>query len=185
VIGSNHLEIKINMRAYLCLCLLIGGFGAAAQHISEEALKPLNFLVGEWKVEVEARLSKSGPWEKSEARSVIKKIIGESVFEDEYTGTKQGRVLTAKSWLANDNRTRLYQKVFADSDHGVLILYEGKLEDKTLTLQTDLQLNDVHLLIRSQYHFISHDLFTIESARSTDEGKTWDKTGMLKYSRVK
>jgi hypothetical protein len=57
---------------YLILpCVWISS-GIFAQHISEEELKPLRFLVGEWRVEVEARLSKQGPWEKSEARSAIK-----------------------------------------------------------------------------------------------------------------
>jgi hypothetical protein len=155
-----------------------------AQHISEEELKPLNFLTGEWRVEVDARLSKQGPWEKSEARSVIKRIIGETIFEEEFSGTRQGKAFTAKSWLGNDNRTKLYQRVFVDSEHGVLVLYEGRLEDKSLTLQTEFNLLQAHLLLRIQYTLVTEDLFTIESARSADEGKTWDHTGRSIYNRI-
>ncbi len=148
-----------------------------------EELLPLNFLAGEWDVESDVRLSKQGPWEKSKARSVIKRAVGETIIEEEYTGTKQGHSFYFKSWLGNDNRTKLYQRVAVDSDHGVLILFEGKLENDSLTLHASLQLNEVHLLHKIQYLIISNEFFTIESFRSVDEGKTWDRTGTLKYTR--
>ena len=134
---------------------------------------------------MDTRLSKQGPWEKSKARSVIKKAICETIFEEEYAGTKQGHSLSVKSWLGNDNRTKLYQRVAVDSDHGVLIVFVGKLENNLLTLHASLHLNEVHLLQRIQYRFISNETFTIESFRSVDEGQTWDRTRILKYTRIK
>jgi hypothetical protein len=72
--------------------------------------------------------------------------------------------------------------VFVDSDHGVLMLYEGKMHDNFLDLYTELN-PEVDLLLRTRYHFISADSFSIESARSADQGKTWDRTSTLKYTR--
>ena len=153
------------------------------QEASRDELGRLHFLVGEWTVEADMRLSKNGPWEKSRAGSVIKKSIGDTIFEEEYTGTKQGRKLIARSWLGNDNRTKLYQRIWVDSDHGVLMVQEGTLDNKLLTLLSNLDLNGTKLILRIQYRFLNNDSFTVESSRSTDEGKTWDRTGTLTYSR--
>ena len=92
-------------------------------------------------------------------------------------------MFTSVSLLANDNRTKLYQKVFVDSDHGTLILYEGKLEGKLLSLFYKFNLNGTDLTLRSQYNLISENEFTVESSRSTDNGVTWDKTGSSHYRR--
>jgi hypothetical protein len=173
------------MKRLLHLFLILGFFQLDAQHISEEELKPLDFLVGEWNVQAEVRLSKQGPWEKSDAKSVIRKIMNESVLEEEYNGTKQGHTITSKTLLANDNRTKLYQKVFVDSDHGTLILYEGKLENKILNLYYKFNLNGVDLILRSQYSLISENSFTVVSSRSVDNGTTWDRTGALTYTRAR
>jgi hypothetical protein len=185
-VERSEISVKIFMKSLLTgLLIIFLVCKAASQHISKEELKPLNSIIGEWKVEADMRLSKNGPWEKSEARSVIKKAIGETIFEEDYAGTKQGRVLTMKSWLGNDNRTKLYQRIAVDSDHGVLIVYEGKLDNNMLTLQTSLNLNGVQLLLRVQYKIESTDSFTVENSRSTDKGETWDRTGASKYNRIK
>jgi hypothetical protein len=173
------------MRFSLLIISLICFHRLAAQHVSAEAMKPLDFMVGEWNVDVDVRLSKQGPWEQSKAKSTITKIAGGSVIQDQFTGTKQGRELTSLALLSNDNRTKLYQKVFVDSDHGTLILYEGKLENKLLSLFYKFNLNGTDLLLRSQYNLISENEFTVESSRSLDNGLSWDRTGTLKYVRVR
>jgi hypothetical protein len=171
------------MRSLCILFAFLSSLELFGQVISKEELKPLHFLIGEWAVEADMRLSKNGPWEKSKARSVIKMSIGETIFEEEYTGTKQGRALIARSWLGNDNRTKLYQRIWVDSDHGVLVVQEGTLENKLMTFQSRLDLNGTRLILRIQYKLLSNDSFAVESSRSTDEGKTWDRTGTLSYSR--
>lgn len=173
------------MKKTATLFLIVCVAQSYAQHISKEMLKPLEQLVGSWNVEANMRLSKTGPWEKSNATSIFRKSVGESIFEEEYTGTKEGRVFTFQTWIANDNRTKLYQKVSVDSDHGVLVLYEGTLQKDTLSLQTQLQLTDYLLILRVQYIFISNDSFTVENARSVDGGKSWDMTSQFTYTRTK
>lgn len=173
------------MKISATLILLACSFGVSAQHVSKEMLKPLEVLVGNWKVEAKMRLSKTGPWEKTNATSNFKKSGGESIFEEDYIGTKDGREFTFRTWLANDNRTKRYQKVSVDSDHGVLVLYEGLLQNDTLTLLTQLQLTDYTLHLRVQYILESKDKFLVENARSTDGGKTWDMTSQLLYNRIK
>lgn len=170
------------MRILILLVICLDVYG---QHISAEELKPLEFMVGTWRVESDVRLSKNGPWEQSVGQALITRTVGETILEESYTGTRQGSVFTSKTWLGNDNRTKLYQKVFVDSGHGVLVLYEGTLEEKILNLYHKLHLNDVTITLRSKYDLISDDSYTVESARSLNDGKTWDMTGRLKYERIK
>lgn len=173
------------MKTLVFVCFIAAALNMHAQHISKEMLKPLEVLIGNWKVEANMRLSKTGPWEKTNATSNFKKSVGESIFEEEYIGTKEGRVFTFRTWLGNDNRTKRYQRVSVDSDHGVLLLYEGDLQNDTLTLQTQFPLADYILHLRVQYRIASKDRFILENARSTDGGKTWDMTSQLIYNRTK
>ena len=170
------------MRQLLAILLFLST-PAFAQQTAEHPIHSLGFLAGEWNVVAEIRLSRDGPWETSEAQSLIHRAVGATILEEEYTGKKQGRVFSAKAWFANDNRTKKYQKVFVDSDHGVLVHYEGELLEDLLTLYTEFDLNGIRLKLRSQYKFVSEDEFTAESARSTDGGGSWDRTGTLTYKR--
>lgn len=151
---------------------------------STNLLKPLEGLIGNWKIEASMRLSKNGPWENSAARSTIEKAVGELIFEEHYSGTKQGRPYTLRAWLGNDNRTTLYQRVAVDSDHGVLTVYEGTFANDTLTLKTIVVINGITLHLRVQYFLNFPDAFTVETSRSID-GNGWDLTSRLKYSRLK
>jgi hypothetical protein len=173
------------IRKLTLMYLLAAVITSHAQHLSHEMLKPLEVLLGDWNVDANMRLSKTGPWEKTKATSHFKKSVGESIFEEEYAGTKEGRVFTFRTWLANDNRSKRYQRVSVDSDHGVLVLYEGLLQNDTLTLLTQMQMPQYTLHLRVQYLFISNDKFMAESSRSTDGAKTWDTTSQLTYHRAK
>jgi hypothetical protein len=173
------------MKATLVFLLSVISILASAQHVSQEMLKPLDFLVGEWTIEAHRRLAKNGPWDISKATATFQKVVGESVFEEHQVGTKDGKSLEVRTWLANDNRTKLYQRVSVDSDHGVLSLFQGDLKHDTLSLSTQLQLPDLTVFLRHRYIFVSKDKFVFESARSTDAGQTWDMTSRLTYNRVK
>jgi len=111
----------------ITVVLFLGCLTAYPQQAFKDSnnLKALEFLIGEWTITVDARLSKDGPWERSKARSSIKKAIGNTILEEEVIGTRQDRDWVARCWIAVDNRTLKYQWAFVDSDHGVLELYEG------------------------------------------------------------
>ena len=150
-----------------------------------ENLKALEFLIGEWTITVDARLSKEGPWERSLARSSIKKAVGNTIFEEEVIGTRQGRDWVARCWIAVDNRTLKYQWAFVDSDHGVLEMYEGDMSNDSLILQKEIIFPQSKVLRRIVYSNFSTNTFIVRSMRSADNGKTWDLTGTSQYERVK
>lgn len=167
------------------LFLMVGspGYGQQSPKDSEK-LKAIAFLVGEWDITVDARLSKKGPWEKSKARLIIKKAIGDTILDEELTGNRQQREWVARCWIAVDNRTSHYQWAFVDSDHGVLELYEGSMSDDSLVLEKEIILPQSKILRRIIYSGLSPDSFTVRSFRSADNGITWDLTGTSRYERV-
>ena len=73
-----------------------------------------------------------GPWEKTNGTASIKKTLGGSFIEEEYSGTKEGKPFLWKVFFARNNMTHLFQRTFIDSDHGVLMEFEGKKESGSL-----------------------------------------------------
>ena len=175
------------LRKAILVAFLLGSPGVYGQQPPKlsENLKALEFLVGEWTITVDARLSKNGPWERSSARSSVKKAVGDTILEEEVRGTRQDRDWVARCWIAVDNRTLRYQWVFVDSDHGVLELYEGDLSNDTLTLQKEIIFPQSKVLRRIVYSGLSTNSFNVRSMRSVDNGKTWDLTGTSHYERLK
>ncbi|HEV8286407.1 MAG TPA: DUF1579 family protein [Chitinophagaceae bacterium] len=102
-----------------------------SQDEAKRRLKDIDFLAGEWKAHVEARLSAQGPWDTSEGRSIIKKAVNTTVLEEDFTGTREGKPFLVKSLVAVNNLTLKYQRIFIDSEHGTLVDYDG---EKTLTI---------------------------------------------------
>jgi hypothetical protein len=176
---------KFGLTKAIIVALFLACLTAYPQQPSKDSmnLKALDFLIGDWTITVDARLSKDGPWERSKARSSIKKAVGNTIFEEEVIGTRQNREWVARCWIAVDNRTSRYQWAFVDSDHGVLELYEGDWSGDGLILQKEIIFPQSRVLRRIIYSNFSTDSFTVRSMRSADDGKTWDLTGTSQYER--
>jgi hypothetical protein len=177
----------MGLRKSIIVAFFLGSttaFGQQAPKPSEN-LSALEFLLGDWIITVDARLSKNGPWERSIARSTFKKAVGDTIIEEELTGARQNGEWVARCLIAVDNRTLRYQWAFADSDHGVLELYEGDMTNDTLTLQKEIVFPQSKVLRRIIYSNLSINSFKVQSMRSVDNGKTWDLTGTSHYERVK
>ena len=147
-------------------------------------MKRLDFLIGNWAVTTELRLSAQGPWEKSSGTSIIKKVVGETIIEEDYIGTHQGKTYFTRSMFAVNNMTLRYQLVFADSDHGVMIDYEGEERDSSFIFdKTWTYANQSTVKLRTVYTIISKNEFRIENMRMPQGTAAWDTTGRKKYTR--
>jgi hypothetical protein len=162
-------------------------FSLAAQHDgSHKILRDLDFLVGQWKVEVDARLSAQGPWEKSEGKAVITLTLDSALIEEEFKGTREGKPFNSKTLLAANNQTNRYQQVFIDGPHGTLIDFEGVMENnKFIFDKTWSYANGRTVKLRMVYGRESPDIFTVESLRWPEGAPGWDTTGRKRYTRVK
>lgn len=148
-------------------------------------LEALSFLVGAWDVDAEVRLSREGPWETSTGTAEISRDVGGCVFVENFTGTRQGRALEARAILAWHPDRAVVQRLFVDSDHGLLLITEGEgvSGGKDLEVFADVETRMGPVRLRTAYREISANGFVVESARSIDGGATWDVTSRLRYTR--
>jgi hypothetical protein len=165
------------------LCLLImHSFSQDADH--KINLDELNFLPGKWNVESSQRLSAQGPWEESKASSTITKTLNSTLIEEEFTGTRTGKPFFIKTLFGINNANNKFQRVFADSEHGVLIVFEGEKNKDTLYFdRTWVYTNGSTVKLRVAYYIISKNEFHMESMRMPQQSTEWDVTGRTKYTR--
>lgn len=175
------------MKSILAAAILLVTIPAIAQHdgSARDKLKALDFLVGTWAVDVQARLSMQGPWENSKATSVIKKTLDNTLIEEEFTGSREGKPFLAKTLLAINNQTDRFQRIFIDAPHGVLVDFEGiQEENKFVFDKTWVYANGNTVKLRAVYTIESTDSFTLETMRMPAGSTTWDVSGRSKYSRT-
>jgi hypothetical protein len=142
--------------------------------------------MGSWNVTAENRLGAAGPWDTSKGTAVIRKSTGGSLIEEEYTGTLNNKSFFTKSIIAYNHFSNAFQRTFLDSEHGVLIDYEGtKKADSVLFDKRWTYPNGASVKLRVVYTIISPDEFMIENMRMPDSSSEWDITGKMRYTRQK
>ena len=147
-------------------------------------LQKLDILTGQWDVKMELRLSAQGPWETSYGKSVIRKSVGASIVEEDFTGEHLGKAYFTRSMFAVNNMNMKYQLIFADSDHGVMIDYEGEGTDSSFIFdKTWFYTNQTSVKLRTVYTIISKNEFRVENMRMPQGATSWDITGRKKYTR--
>jgi hypothetical protein len=148
-------------------------------HKEREAL---DFLMGDWNVEANVRLG-DGKWEHSSATSQIKPDLSGCLLSERFTGTRNGHAFTALALMAFNNTSKKLQRLWSDSEHGLLILYDGNRSENEIILETEILLDGRSVKLRNSYLEITGNSFNLESARSTDGGKTWITVTRLRYTR--
>ncbi len=173
---------------YLLSVILLISTYSLAQDANEakNKLQQLDPLTGSWTVTVEARLSAQGPWDTSTGKSVIIKTLGTSILEENFTGTRQGKPFLAKTLFAVNNLTQKYQRIFADSEHGLFVDFDGEQQGNTFIFdRLWVYPNKSTVKLRVVYTVISKDEFMIESMRMPQSESSWDVTGRMKYIRTR
>ena len=148
-------------------------------------LDALDFLVGKWKVDTDSRLSAQGPWEISGGTATIHKTLNSTLIEEEFTGTRTGKPFLIKTIFGINNANNKFQRVFADSEHGVLVDFEGiKNEQSFVFDKLWTYSNGSTVKLRVVYTIISNDEFLVENMRMPQGTTVWDITGRMKYTRT-
>ncbi len=146
----------------------------------------LAFIAGRWNIDVEARLSMGGEWEKSKASSTISFTLDSSLIEEDFRGTRKGERFLAKTFFAVNNINNKFQRTFIDSPHGVLVNFEGTKAADSLVFDKELQFPDGRIVIlRVVYKMESADSIYSESMRMPQGSNQWDVTGRLRYRRIR
>ena len=172
------------MKTKISICIyLIAGQTVLAQNVTNR-LHEIDGLIGTWNVVVETRLSPSGPWDTSNARSVIKKTTENVAIEEDFIGILKGKSFKTKTLIAFDHFSNKFQQVFIDSEHGVLVDYEGvKKADTIFFDNTWVYPNKTTVKLRVVYKLFSRNEFTIENMRMPENTSIWDITGRRRYVR--
>ena len=142
----------------------------------------IDFLIGDWIVEANVR-SGDGKWEPSSATSQIKPDLSGCLLNERFTGSRGGHSFSALVIMGFNSVSGKLQRVWSDSEHGLLILYEGKRNGQEMILETEILLDGKRVKLRNAYLEITRDSFRLESGRSHDDGKTWITVTKLQYKR--
>ena len=148
-------------------------------HKEREAI---DFLTGDWNVESSVR-SGDGTWEQTSATSQIKPDLSGCLLNERFTGTRGGHAFSALALMSFNNTSKKLQRVWSDSEHGLLVMYEGNRNGNEIIMETEILLDGKTVKLRNAYLGISENAFSLESARSTDGGKTWITVTRLRYKR--
>lgn len=166
---------------FLLLACIASNY-AGAQH--ETKIHELDFLAGKWKVETHLRLSAQGPWDTSVARSVIAWSLKSRILVEQYTGTRQGKPFLIQSMFGYNNANGLLQKTFVDSEHGVLVLFEGSRDKDTVYLDKSITFaNGNSVRLRTAYYLVSEKEFLVVSMRMPAGATGWDVTSRMRYKK--
>jgi hypothetical protein len=142
----------------------------------------LDFLIGDWNVEANVRLA-DGTWEHSSASSQIKPDLSGCLLSERFTGTRAGHIFSALALMAFNNTNKTLQRLWSDSEHGLLVMYEGNRSGDEIIMETEILLDGKTVKLRNAYLAISARSFSLESGRSTDGGKSWITVTRLRYTR--
>jgi hypothetical protein len=169
--------------AALLVSALLAGQGAVPP-CRVGAFDEFAFYPGAWRVTLVARLSPRGPWEKTAGTSTIAPELMGCAFIERLETTRQGKPLQLMSILTYDHAARQWQYTVTDSEHGRMQTYEGRRQGDAIVLLVDLAIPGGRVLLKRTLRIESADVFTWESARSPDHGRTWDVTTRFEYRRA-
>jgi uncharacterized protein DUF1579 len=172
------------MIATLSLSVIVALQAAQAPPCRVGALDEAAFYPGKWRVTVAARLSARGPWEKTEGTSIIAPDLMGCAFIEHLDTTHDGKPLQLLSMLTYDRNGGRWQYTVTDSEHGRVLTYEGRRAGDAFVLLVTLEIPGGRALLRRTLRKESDEAFTWESARSSDQGKTWDVTTRFEYRRA-
>jgi len=158
---------------------------AAQDHAGclSEAMRSLTFLVGDWQVASRYR-GMDGVWEATTARSTITAELDGCLLLERLTGVRDGAPFAAIASLTFDALEGRLRRTWVDSGHGLLVVYDGVLEDDALTLTAHLAVRGREVQFQHALSALSPDGFELHSRRSVDGGATWDTGWTLLYTRL-
>ena len=182
---------RIDEAMPLVAAVLVWGLaGAPAAPPPSCAARPkekdfLASLVGEWEVEAEFRAGEG--WESRPARASIRPDLGGCIVVERYDGTRWGEPFAFLAILGANgggaDAANPIQEVFVHSQHGILSLSSGRIEDGELIVEDAPTVEGKVVLIRHVYFDVSPRGFRYESRRSTDRGASWSVSWKARYRR--
>jgi hypothetical protein len=146
-----------------------------------QALAPLVLMRGGWLVTWLDRIAPER-YVTSQARATIESVAGGCGLLERFEGTRLGRGFHALSLIAANGADSL-QRVWQDSDHGALLLFEADTRVHPVRFEWSRNLGDRILRLRLTYRVLTGDSVATETELSPDGGTTWQLVTRLEYRR--
>lgn len=168
-----------NYRLVLALLMIIISFSIKAQLSpppSQEDLSKLDFWVGIWNL----------TWEGGKGLNRIEKTLDERVIQEHFEAT-EGDIKGYKGTSIStfNGRDGLWHQAWADSQGGY-IDFIGIMEGEQRIFQTSTPRtmpDGTSVIMRMRFYDITDNSLTWDWERSSDEGKTWELSWRIQYSR--
>ena len=182
--------MNVRSRVATCwiTCLAFGPSVLLAQgsrfDCSRAAQDGLGGFVGQWQVETLFRAGNSA-WDSTAAVATIRSELSGCLLREEYRGERSGEPYSYVAlWGANGLGDTPYQRAFAHSQHGLLVLRSGDFVGDTLVLRSITEVRGQEVLEEDRITRPTLASFELVNRRSADGGGTWVVTRRSLYSRV-
>lgn len=137
-----------------------------------------DFWLGDWTVRWTAPDKRE-----LEGRNRVRRALDGCAIVEEFDGTP-GSPLKGISVTVYDVARKVWKQTWVDNQSGYLD-FEGGLADGRMVLARSVVVNGAPLRQRMVFHGITPDAFTWDWQRSRDDGKTWETTWQLRYTRTR
>ena len=121
--------------------------------------------------------------ERDTSKSIIQPDLYNCMFSEVMIGKRGDHVFEARSHFTYNANTKKFQKLWIDSEHGWMVLYEGNKEEGLVVFMTEIMIRDQIIKFRHRYYLEGQDSFSMFSERSLDGGENWITTWEIHYKR--
>jgi hypothetical protein len=145
---------------------------------SSSEAKQFDFWIGKWKAEWENRDGSI-----AEGINIVSKALGGCVIEENFDGNP-GIDFIGKSISVYNPSTKKWQQTWVDNSGGYMV-FTGEFKDEKMILEREI-VNPEGKKIKQRMVFynISPDSFDWNWEKSNDEGKSWELSWKIHYSRL-
>jgi hypothetical protein len=136
-----------------------------------------DFWLGEWKAEW-----KNSDSSMAEGTNTIKKILGGCTIAENFDG-KPGNDLIGKSFSAYNPVIKKWQQTWVDN-YGSYMVFTGGFENDKMILEREIINREAKKIKqRMVFYNIEKNNFDWNWEKSVDDGKTWELSWEIHYSR--
>ena len=181
--------MTLNRRLALCAISLVASLTSTARGqglrstCADAVQEQFGGFLGSWRVETVFRAGDSA-WDSTTATATITSELSGCLLREEYRGERSGEPYTYVAlWGVNGLEPASYQRTFAHSQHGLLILREGGFVGDTLVLRSTTDVRGQAILEEDRITRPTSSGFALINRRSTDGGGLWITTRRSHYVR--
>jgi hypothetical protein len=118
----------------------------------------------------------------TQARATIESTARGCGLLERFEGSREGRPFAAVTLVGPAGNDSL-QRVWQDSEHGALLLFQASARSRPLRFEWSRDLGERVLRLRFTYRAVAAGSFTTETELSPDGGRTWQLVSRAEYRR--